>query len=76
MKSIRVGEAPQQTSWRHSVTIEPRFDALIERLEQTAHAHPDRYRWSVMFAGMLGYLVIATLLAFGAYRNIWHGKKH
>ncbi len=25
---------------------------------------------------VLGYLVIATLLAFGAYRNIWHGKKH
>jgi ubiquinol-cytochrome c reductase cytochrome c1 subunit len=22
------------------------------------------------------YLLIATLLAFGAYRNIWHGKKH
>jgi ubiquinol-cytochrome c reductase cytochrome c1 subunit len=25
---------------------------------------------------VLGYLIIATLLAFGAYRNIWHGKKH
>jgi ubiquinol-cytochrome c reductase cytochrome c1 subunit len=25
---------------------------------------------------VLAYLVIATLLAFGAYRNIWHGKKH
>jgi ubiquinol-cytochrome c reductase cytochrome c1 subunit len=24
---------------------------------------------------VLGYLIIATLLAFGAYRNIWHGKK-
>ena len=22
------------------------------------------------------YLLIATLLAYGAYRNIWHGKKH
>jgi ubiquinol-cytochrome c reductase cytochrome c1 subunit len=22
------------------------------------------------------YLLIATGLAFGAYRNIWHGKKH
>ncbi len=25
---------------------------------------------------VVGYLVIATLLAFAAYRNIWHGKKH
>ena len=25
---------------------------------------------------VLAYLLIATLLAFGAYRNIWHGKKH
>jgi ubiquinol-cytochrome c reductase cytochrome c1 subunit len=25
---------------------------------------------------VLAYLIIATLLAFGAYRNIWHGKKH
>jgi ubiquinol-cytochrome c reductase cytochrome c1 subunit len=25
---------------------------------------------------VVGYLIIATLLAFGAYRNIWAGKKH
>jgi ubiquinol-cytochrome c reductase cytochrome c1 subunit len=25
---------------------------------------------------VVGYLIIATLLAFAAYRNIWHGKKH
>ncbi|WP_454884073.1 cytochrome c1 [Sphingomonas oryzagri] len=25
---------------------------------------------------VLAYLVIATLLAFGAYRSVWHGKKH
>ena len=25
---------------------------------------------------VLGYLIIATLLAYGAYRNIWRGKKH
>jgi ubiquinol-cytochrome c reductase cytochrome c1 subunit len=25
---------------------------------------------------VLAYLAIATLLAFGAYRNVWHGKKH
>ncbi len=25
---------------------------------------------------VLGYLIIATLLAFAAYRNIWHGRKH
>jgi ubiquinol-cytochrome c reductase cytochrome c1 subunit len=25
---------------------------------------------------VLAYLIIATLLAFGAYRNIWHGRKH
>lgn len=25
---------------------------------------------------VIGYLIIATLLAFGAYRNIWAGKKH
>jgi ubiquinol-cytochrome c reductase cytochrome c1 subunit len=25
---------------------------------------------------VLGYLILATLLAFGAYRNIWAGKKH
>ena len=25
---------------------------------------------------VLAYLVIATLLAYGAYRNIWHAKKH
>jgi ubiquinol-cytochrome c reductase cytochrome c1 subunit len=25
---------------------------------------------------VVGYLLIATLLAYGAYRNIWAGKKH
>ncbi|WP_298691994.1 cytochrome c1 [uncultured Sphingomonas sp.] len=25
---------------------------------------------------VVGYLIIATLLAFAAYRNIWHGRKH
>ena len=25
---------------------------------------------------VIAYLIIATLLAFGAYRNVWHGKKH
>jgi ubiquinol-cytochrome c reductase cytochrome c1 subunit len=25
---------------------------------------------------VVAYLILATLLAFGAYRNIWHGKKH
>ena len=27
-------------------------------------------------AAVLGYLLIATILAYGAYRNIWRGKKH
>ncbi|WBO23473.1 cytochrome c1 [Sphingomonas abietis] len=33
----------------------------------------DRKRTGV---AVVAYLILATLLAFGAYRNIWHGKTH
>jgi ubiquinol-cytochrome c reductase cytochrome c1 subunit len=33
----------------------------------------NRHRWGLV---VLGYLLLATAFAYGAYRNIWRGKKH
>lgn len=61
MKSIQVGEA-SANAWGDTVVLEPRFASMIGRLEALAASSPRSHRYRVVAAGMLGYVVLASVL--------------
>ncbi|MHA6768739.1 M48 family metalloprotease [Sphingobium ummariense] len=62
MKSIQVNGEAQQ-GWGHVLALDPRYEPMIARLEQSAERHAAAYRRRVVLAGLLGYAVLFGMIA-------------